>query len=446
MKFLILTWILLTFSIMCWAGDALRACWTIRLSNVICKEECGFVQGITEERFTDLDGVECMRYRYVDDVVNITWYISDIALNYSFINKTDSLMVLDTGHIFGHDWESHPVSYGSTMEKPRFYPQLTIPAHTFCTGYLIPMYNYPDAKHPEADLLPFLPNTFGSERAARREARRWEDKEYTLRFPLIVGDTSFNYLFTFVLDGISALIPRMAEEQPQPAVATVKPVEEPSLMAQYAGRESYPTQGRRSQGFALSFCPEGGHLIAGVTCRVAFCAVIKGGSPAEIESMKDDDGNDISILYQHDGVGCFNIKVADARSHRVTVRSGGKEYLFPLPKAETRGCALRVDEATRPGYLNITVTARRTDADSLFTYTLTQQESVYAADTLCLATPPEPVGGVSLAFERITLPMDALPIGNSLFTLRNISGKVMARRLIFIPPLSDTLKGNDRDK
>lgn len=425
--------------------------YALRLADVTCDQECGFVQGIKEERFTDLDGVECRRYRYVDDVVNITWYVSDIALNYSFVNKTDSMMVLDTGKIFGHDWDGHPVSFGSTMERLHIYPLLTVPSHTFCSGYLIPMCNYPDDRHRDDDVLPFLPNLFESERAARRIVHKLDDKQYMLRFPIWIDDHWLGYVFTFVFDGIGALVPltedrQKTEDREQrtedgggeqtaevPNAFDSQPVV-PSLMAQFAGSEAYRVKGWMAQDLAMSFIPEGGRLVAGVTCRVAFSATDKDGAPVRIESMRDDEGNEIRILHSHDGMGCFNINVADGTSPEVYVRCRGKEYVFPLPKAQRRGCAVRVDEASKSGYLNITVTARHTETDSLFTFTLSQGDTRYVSDTLTLATAPEQEGDISLAFERISLSMDSLPKGNSVFTLFNSSGKAVARRLLFIPP------------
>ena len=178
----------------------------LQLTDVTCNRDCGFVQGITEEPFTDVDGTTGYRYRYVDDVVNMTWYVSTTALNFSIMNKSDSLMALCYEEIFGRDLDGAPVRYGNMLERPepeRHYSY--IPSNTFFSGFLIPLNNYPSAKEKETEIHSLYKNTYRTRLQARRDFKNMRKKEYKVLFPVHVGNQVYNYRLTFVVDKMTSM-------------------------------------------------------------------------------------------------------------------------------------------------------------------------------------------------------------------------------------------------
>ena len=88
-----------------------------------------------------------------------------------------------------------------------------------------------------------------------------------------------------------------------------------------------------------SFYPEGGHLIVGKPCRVAFKVTDETGFGVDATGVMEDTG--LSFSTVHDGMGWFTFTPQDRRNQvRITVGKDSKS--FTLPKAEQAGCALSV--------------------------------------------------------------------------------------------------------
>ena len=162
------------------------------------------------------------------------------------------------------------------------------------------------------------------------------------------------------------------------------------VMRQYNGKETYrPELAKADKPKALNvqFFPEGGHLITGAECRIAFKATDEHGHGVNIDGMTDAEGNALTIPLQHNGMGCFIIVASDeTKGQDIYVRHGGKNYTFAFPKAERKGCTVRIDRAA-DSQLSVSVTARALDADSVLAYTITNHGQLCAFDTLHLACP-----------------------------------------------------------
>ncbi len=91
----------------------------------------------------------------------------------------------------------------------------------------------------------------------------------------------------------------------------------------------------------VSFYPEGGHLVRGTRCRVAFEAYDEEGQQVELEGLL---GGTL-IRTEHEGRGAFMLDVPEKGSLRADFRYEEKDYHFDLPKAEEQGCALMLHDA-----------------------------------------------------------------------------------------------------
>jgi len=88
------------------------------------------------------------------------------------------------------------------------------------------------------------------------------------------------------------------------------------------------------------FYPEGGHLVLGKPCRVAFKVTDDTGFGIDADGVLDD--TDISFSTVHDGMGWFTFTPTTRRSS-VTLNVDGKSRSFSLPVAEVSGVTLQVD-------------------------------------------------------------------------------------------------------
>ena len=89
-----------------------------------------------------------------------------------------------------------------------------------------------------------------------------------------------------------------------------------------------------------SFYPEGGHLILGKPCRVAFKVTDDTGFG--VEATGKIEGKDISFSTIHDGMGCFSFTPQEKRNE-VVITVDGTSRTFSLPQAEPTGFAMTVD-------------------------------------------------------------------------------------------------------
>ena len=90
------------------------------------------------------------------------------------------------------------------------------------------------------------------------------------------------------------------------------------------------------QGLSVSFYPEGGHLIAGTRCNVAFEALNEEGEQVNVKGTVGTT----TIKSEHQGRGSFTIDVPEKGNLKAVFNYNGRECSFKLPKTEDIGCAL----------------------------------------------------------------------------------------------------------
>ena len=88
------------------------------------------------------------------------------------------------------------------------------------------------------------------------------------------------------------------------------------------------------------FYPEGGHLVLGKSCRVAFKVTDDTGFGIDADGVLDD--TDVTFSTVHDGMGWFTFTPTTRRSS-VTLNVDDKSKSFSLPIAEVSGVTLQVD-------------------------------------------------------------------------------------------------------
>ena len=88
------------------------------------------------------------------------------------------------------------------------------------------------------------------------------------------------------------------------------------------------------------FYPEGGHIVIGKPCRVAFKVTDDTGLGIDAQGVLDD--TDITFSTVHDGMGWFTFTPTE-RKNTATITVDGKPKTFQLPQSEKSGLTLQVD-------------------------------------------------------------------------------------------------------
>ena len=166
----------------------------------------------------------------------------------------------------------------------------------------------------------------------------------------------------------------------------------------------------------LSFFPEGGTLVEGVPCRVAFEAAMTDGE--YLEGGLTVEGKTVPVTDRGRGVFTVTPKAGE-RIKAVFRTKDGKEISKELPKAEAQGATLCVEE--RNGKWTICVQASGGLSTGNMAMTLMHEgRMIHFA----------PLDGKAMA--EIRLDSDTLKAGVHQATLYDADGRVWADRLFFV--------------
>lgn len=115
--------------------------------------------------------------------------------------------------------------------------------------------------------------------------------------------------------------------------------ESPSIKLHNSSVEQYRPDTPKPSKIDAGFYPEGGHLIIGRPCRVAF--KITGSNALGIEGTGTVDGTGVTFRTIHDGMGSFTF-TPSSEKNSVTIEADGRSHRFTLPAAEREGYALSI--------------------------------------------------------------------------------------------------------
>lgn len=171
----------------------------------------------------------------------------------------------------------------------------------------------------------------------------------------------------------------------------------------------------------VTFYPEGGSLVLGLTSRVAFKATDKNGQDIVISGIVPDSRVGINkIEVVHQGMGVFDFCPA-MENEKVELLIDGKEFSFNLPVALKNGYVMRVDSDIN-NYLDIVI----------------GKSSELKPETLGLSVLCR---GKVASFRKIQIEKesilikihkDSLTVGVNQITLFNSKGRILCERLFFV--------------
>ena len=167
----------------------------------------------------------------------------------------------------------------------------------------------------------------------------------------------------------------------------------------------------------VSFYPEGGHLVAGTRCVVAFEATNEEGEQVDVSGRV---GN-VAVKTEHQGRGTFTVQVPDDGRLKAEFTYKGKGYQFDLPKTERMGCALHL---TDEGW----------EVKASVSMKLLLPECDYAVAVLCrgvlkvfVPLKPDAQGRAEVRIDKLELPTGV----NDLVVIDS-EGRPLADRLFFV--------------
>ncbi len=187
----------------------------------------------------------------------------------------------------------------------------------------------------------------------------------------------------------------------------------------------------------IQLFPEGGHLVQGLTSRVAFKAADSGGRGVAVRGWLLNGQNDtLSRFTAHKfGMGSFVVTPAAGIAYRVLLQDEqGRAFTRPLPAVQPQGYVMRVDD-TGADQLTVTVSTNVDAASSvqLFVHT---RNAIEMAESKAI--------GREASF---VVDKKALGDGITHLTVFNASQQPVCERLYFKRPaaLPITLKTNQPD-
>ena len=191
-------------------------------------------------------------------------------------------------------------------------------------------------------------------------------------------------------------------------------------------RRYYKKSGEKNEP-VLSFFPEGGNLIHGVPCTLAFDLADNQGKHLNLEVVFRESKTGKEILRtqpQYAGRGSILLPpLKKETEYEAVVRSGEEEYTFPLPEIQERGCALSLESAP--------------DSIRIFTNTAGLPENYPLGIHIMHDGIMEYSKEISVrkgTSEYISLPTESLPTGVNQIILFDAKGEVFADRLFFVWP------------
>lgn len=193
--------------------------------------------------------------------------------------------------------------------------------------------------------------------------------------------------------------------------------ENPTILLRKSETSEFRPKTENLRKINCTFYPEGGHIIAGKPCRVAF--KVTDDSGLGIDATGALENSDITFSTIHDGMGWFTFTPQDRRN-QVEITVGKDSRTFSLPQTEQSGCALAVNRCgTDSIVLNIDYTPQLKGTTLGMTMTCRGE----LVEFLTFETGSEPI--------EKTISMRGIPEGVCRINIFDKDGNIYASRSIY---------------
>ncbi len=177
----------------------------------------------------------------------------------------------------------------------------------------------------------------------------------------------------------------------------------------------------------VQFLPEGGHLVAGLTSRIAFKAVNSLGKGVAVKGFVLDTKKDtvIGFFTTHLGMGHFMLKPEPAQIYTAFIPlPDGTLASYPMPAAQEQGVVMQVENMTNKDHVLVYVMHNKATGDTTATLTLVAQAR---GQIIQAAKVP-----LTRKTAVVRLSRTAFPEGIAQLTVFDETHKPVCERLVFI--------------
>lgn len=194
-----------------------------------------------------------------------------------------------------------------------------------------------------------------------------------------------------------------------------------------------PPEGLRTEKkrIEVSVYPEGGELVNGLDCRLAFKVTDNAGSGIQAGGALLNEVNDTLSRFQsfRNGMGSFSFRPEKTHTYHILVRAAGIQQQLALPLALEQGFNLSVTDSSTSWKVMIT-SSRNPGSAGVFLCLLsgTKVSAVWVPD-------------LSSGRAALTIDKSICPAGVSLLTLFNADRQAVAERMVYKEPASGTTVG-----
>ena len=193
--------------------------------------------------------------------------------------------------------------------------------------------------------------------------------------------------------------------------------ENPTILLRKPETSEFRPKTEKLRNINCTFYPEGGHLIIGKPCRVAFKVTDDTGLGVEATGVLESSG--LSFSTVHDGMGWFTLTPQDKRN-QVEITVGKDSRTFTLPQAEQAGCALSVAQC---GTDSITLKVDATPGLTGKTLGMTMTCRGELVEFITFVTTSKPVENI--------ISMKGIPEGVCRINIFDEKGNIYASRSIY---------------
>lgn len=167
--------------------------------------------------------------------------------------------------------------------------------------------------------------------------------------------------------------------------------------------------------------PEGGYLIDGIPCKMAFKAVDLNGEPLEIKGKLFENGSPLREFKSvHYGMGFINFTPQKSNKYFIRIEEPAIDTVFNLPEIQDKGISLQL--ITNAGnYVVFKIINSINEKKSDLVFKLQSRGEIYYQEKISIN-------------REVTLkvPVDNLPIGIVEATVYDYQLRPVAERLVFI--------------
>jgi hypothetical protein len=167
--------------------------------------------------------------------------------------------------------------------------------------------------------------------------------------------------------------------------------------------------------------PEGGNLVSGIQCRMAFKAVKRNGEPVDIKgSLFEDNSPLLELKSIHSGMGSFIFTPDNNKKYFIRLSEPAIDSIFPLPEIYSSGMTMQLIKRDKESLsFKVSQSPERNEEDI---YLRVQcRGEVYGMTTARLNKDI-----------MIKVPLSGLPQGIAEITLFNSSLEPIAERLVYV--------------